>query len=214
VTSRVKKRLRIALVLAGLLALAIPTAWLAAPGLLVVETPPPPALRAASSEPQAIADVGAGSNAVALVVLGGEPWTRPARAAEVYASLHASTVIVSGEGDCQDVRRQLEAGGVPAGVILTECKSRSTYENARFSVALLRERGVTQAVVVTSWYHSRRALACFREAAPELDFYSQPTIQPASKSRWPDRYERDRILREYAKVLYYWAVHGVNPFSG
>lgn len=212
-TAKTKKRLRIALGLTGLLALAIPVAWLVAPGLLLVQTALPGSAAVQPAGENGPADRALWTNAVALVVLGGEPWTRPARAAEIYGVVQAAPVIVSGEGDCEDVRRQLESRGVPAAIILTECRSKSTFENAQFSVTMLRDAGVTQAVVVTSWFHSRRALACFRKAAPEIQFYSSPTVKPVAQSRWPDRYERDRILREYAKLLYYWVVYGVNPFS-
>ena len=186
----------------------------------------------------------------AVVVLGGEPWTRPARAAEVYQEIitakqkaesrkqklespttdhgprttdpfQLSTfpisalplVVVSGNGDCQDVRRQMEAKGVPASAITTECASKSTQENALFSVKLLRERGVTNAVIVTSWYHSRRSLACFRKAAPEIHFSSRPTVRPPQKTWWPDKYERQRITQEYTKIVYYWLVYGVSPWQ-
>jgi uncharacterized SAM-binding protein YcdF (DUF218 family) len=208
VTAKGKRRLRIAVALAAILVLAVPLAWLTAPKFLVVDTGIPSGSLASSASGKT-----GEANAIGLVVLGGEPWTRPERGAEVYAEVHPALVIASGEGDCDDVRRQLEARGVPATEIVTEGKSTSTYENAQFSVKLLREHHLTRVVIVTSWYHSRRALASFREAAPEIQFYSCPTIQPPSISRWPNRYERDRILREYGKLLYYWLVHGVNPFK-
>jgi len=190
---RLKRRLRILLAVLVLLALSVPVAWLSAPGLLVADSGVRPAQ--------------------AVVVLGGEPWTRPQRAAEVFQECHASLVIASGNGDCEEVRRQLEARAVPASVILTECKSTSTFENAEYSVALLREHGVKQAVIVTSWFHSRRALACFRKAAPGIEFTSRPTAKPAAKSWWPDRYERSRLSLEYAKLIYYWVRYGVTPFE-
>ena len=56
------------------------------------------------------------------------------------------------------------------GVIFEEKQSRNTRENAEYSVAWMRERGFKSAVVVTSWWHSRRAMACFRKFGPELEF--------------------------------------------
>lgn len=204
-TTKLKKWLRILAVLLGLLALGCA----AAPWFLLVDSGP--------------------CTANAEVVLGGEPWTRPTRAAEVYheivtgaprtsainsqsSTINSPLVLVSGNGDCEDVRRQMEAKGVPATNIVTECQSRTTQENALLSVKLLRARGVTNVVIVTSWYHSRRAMACFQSAAPEIAFYSRPTVMPASKSWWPNQYERKRITQEYAKILYYWVAHGVSPF--
>lgn len=186
--ARFKKPLRLLAALVGFLLIA----WLTAPCFLVVDSGP--------------------HSAEAIVVLGGEPWTRPGRAAEVYEEVRPTVVIVSGDGDCQDVRRQMEAKSVPASVIVTECKSRTTQENAAFSVKLLRERGVTNAVIVTSWYHSRRALACFQQAAPDITFSSRPTTRPPGLAVWLNRYERGRFHQEYGKILYYWVKHGVSPF--
>ena len=192
VTPKRKKILRILAVVACVLLVVVLVAWLAAPAVLTVDS----GVQRVNAE----------------VVLGGEPWTRPLRGADVYAESKPSLVIVSGNGDCEDVRRQMMAKGVPASVIVTECESRNTKENASCSVKLLRARGVTNVVIVTSWYHSRRALACFQQAAPEMTFYSRPALKPPGKSFWPDRYERHRVRQEYAKILYYWITYGVPPF--
>jgi uncharacterized SAM-binding protein YcdF (DUF218 family) len=194
-SSKLKKRMRLALAGLALLAMAVPLGWLAAPRLLRVDT-------------------GAPASVDAVVVLGGEPCTRPERAAKVYHATHPPLVIVSGYGDCEDVRRLLEARAVPQERILTECESHSTFDNARFSVKLLRERHVTNAVIVTSWFHSRRALASFRSAAPEIQFYSQPTPIPSDNLESPEGPTRSRVLREYVKLVYYWVAHGVGPGTG
>lgn len=166
--------------------------WATAPFFLVLDSGPQPAS--------------------AVVVLGGESWTRPTRAAEVFEEASPTWLIISGNGDCEDVRRQLEARNVPTNAILTECNSRSTKENADFSVKLLRDRGVTNAIIVTSWYHSRRAMACFQAAAPEITFYSRPSRRPLGFAAWQNPYERGRFTQECAKLAYYWVVHGVSPF--
>ena len=68
----------------------------------------------------------------------------------------------------------LTNSGVPITAILLEPKSRTTRENAKFTIALLRARHLKSAIIVTSWYHSRRALHCFEHYAPDLRFYSRP----------------------------------------
>jgi hypothetical protein len=40
---------------------------------------------------------------------------------------------------------------------------------------LLRQMGAKRVIIVTSWYHSRRALACFEHYAPDIKFYSRPS---------------------------------------
>ena len=223
---KLKKRLKWLVRLLCALLLLVLAGWVFAPWLLVVESPV--------------------AEADAVVVLGGEPWTRPTRGAEVFHEVKAEKlkteklkgdtsslsgagdpafqhfsisafqnlplVIVSGDGDCQDVRRQMEARGVPHAVIVTECESRNTFENAALSVKILRERQITNVVIVTSWYHSRRALACFESAAPEIHFASRPTSCPPAGVRHPDSYIVKRVFQEYAKIAYYVVGHGVLPW--
>ena len=112
--------------------------------------------------PQEILTVDSGPvKADALVVLGGGD-ERPTRAAELFKQGAAPKVIVSGSGDCEFHERSLEKNGVPAAAIVLECDSKTTQENAKFSIPVLRQMGARHVIIVTSWYHSRRALCCFK----------------------------------------------------
>lgn len=155
---------------------------------------------------------GKDATADVIVVLGGEPMQRPPRAAELFKQGTAPVVIVSGNGDCEDVRRLLEARGVPAPAIQLECASTSTVQNARFSAPLLRARHARRVILVTSWFHSRRALYCFRHYAPEIEFISRPTVADRPRFHWPNRYLRGYVLEEYIKSLGYWIIYGIRPF--
>jgi uncharacterized SAM-binding protein YcdF (DUF218 family) len=147
----------------------------------------------------------------ALVVLGGEKNYRPSRALELFQGGSLSCILISGAGDWNEVRLYLEGKGVRPAAILLEKESRNTKQNAEFSVRLLRERHVTRAVIVTSWFHSRRALRCFRHFAPEIEFVAAPTVADRPKSHWPSRYERGWVLSEYMKLAGYWMCYGVWP---
>jgi uncharacterized SAM-binding protein YcdF (DUF218 family) len=89
-----------------------------------------------------------------------------------------------------------------------ECGSHTTLENAKFSVPLLRKLGAKRVIIVTSWYHSRRALACFKHFAPEIQFYSRPVEYQYNQWHRPGGYARE----EYKKLLGYWLRYGVCPF--
>ena len=147
----------------------------------------------------------------AMVVLGGDAALRPARALELYRQGAAPSVIISGSGDCQEVRVFLAGNGVPAAAIQLECKSRTTQQNASFTVPLLRARSARRVIIVTSWFHSRRALHCFQHYAPEIEFISLPTRRDLPESHWPNKYARVRILLEYVKLFYYWLRYGIAP---
>lgn len=126
--------------------------------------------------PQHVLTVDSGPvTADAMVVLGGYLKERPERAAELFKQGEAPEILVSGFGDCLFNESLLETNGVPAADIKLEAESRTTRENAKFSIALLRKMRAKCVIIVTSWYHSRRALACFEHYAPEIKFYSRPS---------------------------------------
>jgi uncharacterized SAM-binding protein YcdF (DUF218 family) len=147
-----------------------------------------------------------------IVVLGGGSHERPVRAAELFKEHAAPRIIISGWGDCEINRQLLMAAGVPANAIKLETQSRTTRENAQFTVKLLREEKLGRVIIVTSWYHSRRALACFRHYAPELKFYSRPSYFASARADWPHNRIGNRVRLEYAKLLGYWIRDGVCPF--
>jgi uncharacterized SAM-binding protein YcdF (DUF218 family) len=61
------------------------------------------------------------------------------------------------------MRTAIERDGVPPQDVWVEERSHSTHENAAYSAALLRGKGIRTIVLVTDAYHMRRAAACFRK---------------------------------------------------
>jgi len=147
-----------------------------------------------------------------LVVVGGAPTERPQRAAELYKAGRAPKIILSGTGDGLFAEHMLETNGVPASAIVREGNSHTTFENAKFSIPLLRTMGAKRVIIVTSWYHSRRALACFKHFAPDITFYSRPSYYAYSRSEWGHTGLHAYIKMEYLKIAGYWLWHGVCPF--
>ncbi len=145
----------------------------------------------------------------AIVVLGGEPVVRAEHAAHLATNGLAARVIVSGRGDCESNRRVMVQRGVAAKRIELECASRSTQENALETVKLLRAQKCRRVIIVTSWFHSRRALSSFRKYAPEIEFLSAPV--PRTK---PWRFERGYIASEYLKTVAYALRYGIWPAVG
>lgn len=146
----------------------------------------------------------------AMVILGGEVADRVRQALTLYREAKTPLVFVIGCGDAPIARRLLIAGGVPQNAIVVEDRSTNTWENAQRAVPLLRQHGVHRVLLVTTWYHSRRARACFRHVAPDMEFYSVP-------AEWsnPDHLAGKRwklVYSEYIKLAGYWIGHGVFPF--
>jgi uncharacterized SAM-binding protein YcdF (DUF218 family) len=150
-----------------------------------------------------------------IVVLGGGVHERPERAAEFFKERIAPRIIVSGLGDCKSGCKLLIEAGVPSDVIEMEEQSRTTKENAQFAIQLLRKLNsppVKRVIIVTSWYHSRRALACFRHYAPDIQFYSRPSYFAYARADWSHNRIGNRVRLEYAKLFGYWIRYGVWPF--
>lgn len=93
------------------------------------------------------------------------------------------------------VGRQLAlAAGVPEEACLVEEESHSTWDNARFTARILRERGINELILVTDPYHLLRARQYF--------WAEGLTVQPAP-ARMTDRNLRmvDRVWWTAREVL-------------
>ena len=167
---------------------------------------------AAFTFPQEILCIDSGDvQADAIVLLGGGAGERPTRAAELYHAGVAKKIIVSGAGDTDDNRRLLAHRGVPPSAIQMERDSKTTKENAVFSMPLLRDLGAKRVVIVTSWYHSRRALRCFQHYGPGIQFFSRPSYFAFHRSNWSRERTARRIRVEYTKLFWYCIRFGVSP---
>jgi len=161
--------------------------------------------------PQQVLTVDSGPvKADVLVVLGGAT-DRAERAAELFKQGDAPKILVSGCGDYASNERLLEKEGVTNKAIILEGKSRTTRENAEFSIPLLRQMGAHRVIIVTAWYHSRRGLACFEHYAPDIQFYSRPSYFAYPKTEWHPKGISGYVKSEYVKLLGYWVCYGVCP---
>ncbi len=152
------------------------------------------------------------ATAEVIIVLGGGLHERPERAAELFKQHAAPRVIVSGYGDDWINRNILLHSGVPASDIEVEGDSKTTRENAEFTIKRLRQEKVHSAILVTTWYHSRRALKTFEHYAPDIKFYSRPSYFAFAREDWPHRGNGRRMRMEFLKLPGYWVCYGINPF--
>jgi uncharacterized SAM-binding protein YcdF (DUF218 family) len=151
------------------------------------------------------------AKADAIVLLGGGMTFRVPRAQELFEQQLAPVILISGKGDAEEMQHWLINRGVPEAATQLESESKNTWQNATCSVRILRSMGVKRVILVTSWYHSRRALACFRKAGPEIEFISLPTQADLPGAGKEEKHERYRALYEYIKMGGYLIRYGVNP---
>jgi len=157
-------------------------------------------------------DSGKGVTADVIVVLGGGLHERPQRAAELFKAHAAPRIFLTGAGDDEINRQILLRAGVPAAAIEVEGQSKTTSENARFTIRRLRAEHVRRVILVTSWYHARRSLKTFTHYGPELQFYSRPSYFAFDREDWEKTGVNKRMRLEFLKLPGYWIRYGINPF--
>lgn len=134
------------------------------------------------------------------------------------AALHRRTglpVLTSGGIPARDVEPIAESMAhtmeqeLGATVRWRENRSADTWENARFSAAMLKEAGVQRILLVTHAFHMPRALHCFR--AQGLEVVAAPTAfrGPAwedlrsLKPSWSGLRDSSLALHEHLGLLWY-----------
>lgn len=78
-------------------------------------------------------------------------------------------LVTSGAAEAHALGRQLVEWGIAADRIVIEDQSRNTRDNAIESTRIIRERGWTKVLLVTSALHMPRAAGCFRATGLEFD---------------------------------------------
>ncbi len=148
-----------------------------------------------------------------LILLGGEQNARPVVTAGLYAEGVAPLIYITGFGDTSANKRALLEQGVPLSVIKVEPLSRSTLMNARLLRPMLAASGIKSALIITSPFHTRRALAVFRHEIPGIRF----GIVDARRDYWSTKQGirgfNASVIAEFGKTAYYWLIHGIAPFT-
>lgn len=114
-------------------------------------------------------------------------------AADLYKAGKAKWIIASGgswlypslqRSEAADMKDILMRFGVPDAAILTEAESEDTGQNASLSAALMQQRKLTTALLVTSGIHMPRAMAVFTHAGITATASSTDIVDVISPD-WP-----------------------------
>lgn len=134
--------------------------------------------------------------------------SRAAAGARAWLSGRAPIVILSGGGsEAHTMAAAIAKLGVPASALILEDRSRNTRDNAMFTAALAKPRGVRRVLLVTSSLHMPRASLLFRDAGVEV--VPVPVPERAMRATWQDRWlpsfsalwRSGRALKEYVGLL-------------
>lgn len=92
---------------------------------------------------------------------------RAGRVRRIIVSGGSGALQATAHSEADDLTTLLRLAGVPNSAIIREAKSRNTRENALFTKRLLSPAQDTL-ILVTSAFHERRALGCFKKVGLNL----------------------------------------------
>lgn len=149
-----------------------------------------------------------------IVVLGGDSnGERVEEAVKLYKQGYAKHVLMSGGPlawnltHAQWMKKQAVESGVPEKSILLQDKSRSTIDDANFSLPIIVDHNFKSVILVTSPPHTRRAADVFRKVFSKDGI--EISVQPVEKSefnpdRWWTRHEdTSSVVWEYVAMVMY-----------
>lgn len=145
---------------------------------------------------------------IAVVLAGGWRGNRILKAAELVREGWVPRALVSGtyyygwaEPDAA-IEFAVRHGFPREWFIALAHSARSTEEEAGIVVQRLRQMGVKRLLLVTSDYHTRRALGCFRRVAPDLEIRAIGAPDPDFPPQWwRSRQGRKTFLLEWMKMV-------------
>ncbi len=142
-----------------------------------------------------------GTKVDAIVILGRGREHSPSRAdvaAQLWREQRSPIIFASGINDAPELAQVLQTKGIPAESISGEGCSKTTWENAVFTKAVLQPQGIKQILLVTDAPHLWRSFLIFEQAG----FQVIPTISPLSDQMTsPQR--AMLLLREYFFLALY-----------
>lgn len=101
---------------------------------------------------------------------------------KIFISGGSGRLVQIGEHESEEYKKAMLIMGVPADVIMTESETRNTHESAIKVKELITPLGYRSedCILITSAFHMRRSLACYRKVGltPDFfttDFYSEPS---------------------------------------
>jgi len=149
-----------------------------------------------------------------IIVLGGGA-DRGSYAAAIVTQVQPRRIVLSGGiSEIESSRQELLSAGFPASGIDAVYRATSTYDEAERILNHLRQFEYQSVLIVTSPFHTRRALAtytCLSRARDErYDFRTAAyDDHVAADGWWHDATVRNYISSEWIKTVFYAVRYGV-----
>ena len=129
---------------------------------------------------------------------------RVEKAVELFEKGYASTIILSGGAvknefaEAEVMAALAKDLGIPESAIIVETESKDTLQNARFTAEIMNKHNWHTAIIVTSPYHTYRALRLFLDLGVEASVVAAKYPPELS---WYHRLKE--IIHEYVLLLWY-----------
>jgi uncharacterized SAM-binding protein YcdF (DUF218 family) len=161
-----------------------------------------------------LVQAGPPEKADAALVLAGDGWGyRVLTAAQLERDGFVPKVLVSGPNgayglyECDLAIPFAVKRGYPESYFVhMEHSARSTVTEAQAVLPVIRQMGLKRIIVVTSNFHTRRAGAIFRKAAPDLTILvvAAPDENFTTDGWWHNREGQKTFLYEWEKTVANW----------
>jgi len=156
-----------------------------------------------------------------IIILGGGivtdlkmlPWAaqeRVKRGIELYKEGYADSIIVTGgivKGqnytESSFMREYAEFLGASPEDIIEERMSKSTYDNAVYSLQIMDESNWQTALLVTSDFHTKRACRVFEKVEIDITCLAAYPGPGWGKNYFRKLTDAQSIIREYMAIVYY-----------
>jgi hypothetical protein len=160
----------------------------------------------------------------AIIVLGGDYPYRINEGISLYKQDIAPEIWYTGNirsrfaplSTAEFAARISRSRGVPDQAVRL-LATRSTWEDGKVIAEIATMRRIRAVVIVTSWYHSRRALCAIRyhlQGSGVVIYYAPTELTPYSADTWwqePSGWYA--LVRESAATIYYALRYGQNPWT-
>jgi uncharacterized SAM-binding protein YcdF (DUF218 family) len=160
------------------------------------------------------------TKADAIVVLGGSPENRPFEAAKLYHEGVAPVILYTDvqpspveelgivPTEPEQTRRILASNGVPtSAMILVGTNVASTFDEAVAVRDWIGGTGIRSVVIVTDWFHTRRAQWIFQREFRGHDetvyIVAAPPVNYGVRDWWQHKYGIMSFQNEVLKYFYY-----------
>jgi uncharacterized SAM-binding protein YcdF (DUF218 family) len=148
-----------------------------------------------------------------ILVLAGETNHRPARALQLLGEGYTRKIVIDAPAEeeiyefslLQLARRYAEDLSQKASISICPIQGRSTKDEARDAVPCLAREGAKSVLIVTSDFHTRRALQIFQKEIPGISF----SVAAARDSTqfgtrwWAHRQWAKTFLDEWLRLIWW-----------